>query len=154
MDGFTPDPTHLDKQKLICSLFYNLIGFPPCAQTGFIVNGQLLSCNPLITKGDFVGRDWHLLHSPGGLKEVVVRYEGLVGFHGEQDKSASAGEAHERIHHSSAEVVAPHSSGSVVVSVTQEEEEEGRCVRVFDTDEYNEVVALVHSVVEGMEGVH
>ena len=40
-----------------------------------------------------------------------------------------------------------------MVSATQEEGAEERCVRGFDMDEYNEVVALVHSVVEVMEGV-
>lgn len=98
-------------------------------------------------------RGWHLLHSPGDLREAVVHFEGPVGFHEEQDKSASAGEVHERIHRAAAEVVVPHSSGLVVVSETQEEGAEERCVRGFDTDEYNEVAALVHSVVEVMEGV-
>lgn len=82
----------------------------------------------------------------------MVHFEGLLGSHEEQDKAASAGEAHERNHRAAAEVVVPHSSG-LVVNATQEEEAEERCVRGFDTDEYNEAAALVHSVVEVMEEV-
>lgn len=119
----------------------------------FIFNGQLLSCVLLIMKGDFVARDWHLLHSPGDSVEAVAHFEGLLGFREEQDKSASAGEVHEGNHRAAAEAVVPHSSGLVVVSATQEGGAEERCVRGFDTDEYNEAVALVHSVVEVMEGV-
>lgn len=84
----------------------------------------------------------------------MVHFEDLLGSREEQDKAASAGEAHEGNHRAAAEVVVPHSSG-LAVNATQEEEEEAeeRCVRGFDTDEHNEVAALVHSVVEEMEEV-
>jgi len=83
----------------------------------------------------------------------VVHFEGLLDSREEQDKAASVGEAHERNHRAAAEVVVPHSSGLVVVNATQEEGAEERCVRGFDTDDYNEVAALVHSVVEVMAEV-